>query len=69
MNITNVPYSREEPAFVVAWVKDFVTTLFEKKEIFIASYVEEIKPSYFEMNYKGETFEIELKFEFIVADE
>ena len=34
----NVHYSKEEPAFVVAWVRNALASFFKNREIFVDNY-------------------------------
>ena len=58
----NVQYSKEEPAFVVAWVKNALSSFFKNRETFVNNYAEQIEPHRFNFEYHEDTHKIDLKF-------
>lgn len=42
-------YTKQNPAFVVAWLKDHLSTLFKEKETFMAGFAGDILPKNFNL--------------------
>ena len=64
-----VHYSKEEPAFVVAWVRNALSSFFKNRLTFVDNYAEQIEPHRFNFKYHEDTHKIDLKFEFLMGEE
>lgn len=42
-----IVYSKQNPAFIVAWLQDHLAALFSEKQTFMTDFVEEIVPKNF----------------------
>ena len=63
-----VVYTKQKPAFVVAWLKDHLATLFQEKESFMKEFVGEIVPTNFSLRI-GEQNRLNIILEFTIDDE
>jgi len=54
-------YVQQKPAFVLAWLKDFLSEEFKKKEAFLQDFAGDLVPTNFSFAYEPEKFEITLR--------
>ena len=64
-----VVYTKQNPAFVVAWLQDHLSALFKEQQTFMTDYVETIQPKNFEVGYKEARKQVEVDLEFLIGDE
>ena len=64
-----VVYTKQNPAFVVAWLKDHIAALFKEKETFMKGFVGDIEPTNFRLNFNEEKREINVKLSFLIDEE
>lgn len=64
-----VVYTKQTPAFVVAWLKDHLAALFKEKETFMNNFVEEIVPNKFDLEYDEENKQVKVAMEFTIGEE
>jgi hypothetical protein len=53
-----VVYAAQEPAYMVAWLKNFLADQFKNKEVFMKDFVGEITPIKYELKYLKETAQV-----------
>ena len=64
-----VVYTKQNPAFVIAWLKDHLEALFKEKETFMKGFVGDIEPTNFNLSFDQEKNNINVKLSFMVDEE
>lgn len=64
-----VVYVKQTPAFVVAWLKDHLASLFKEKETFMSGFVGDIVPTSFHFDFSEGKNIITLKLSFTIDEE
>lgn len=57
-----VVYTKQNPAFVVAWIKDHLKELLKEKETFMKDFVGQIVPKNFNVDLEENSIKIDLQF-------
>lgn len=57
-----VVYTKQNPAFVVAWIKDHLKELLKEKETFMKDFVGQIVPKNFNVELEENSIKIDLEF-------
>lgn len=63
-----VVYVKEQPAFLVSWLKTQLATLLKEKETFMTGFVGDIVPSSFNLEFREEEKQVEVKMAFIIDE-
>lgn len=64
-----VVYTKQNPAFVVAWIKDHLEALLKEKETFMKGFVGDIEPTNFKLSFEEEAKQVNVKLSFMVDEE
>jgi hypothetical protein len=64
-----VVYIKQNPAFVIAWLKDHLANLFKEKETFMQGFVGDIVPVGFHMEFEEEKKQLRVKLNFTIDEE
>lgn len=64
-----VVYTKQNPAFVVAWLKDHIAALFKEKETFMKGFVGDIEPTNFKLNFDEGKKQVNVKLSFTIDEE
>jgi hypothetical protein len=56
-----IVYTKQNPAFVVAWIQDHLAEKLKEKETFLTDFVGEIVPDNFKVDYDAEKHIVNIK--------
>ena len=62
-------YTKEKPAFLVAWLQDHLSALLNAKETFMPGFVGDIVPTKFNFDFENGKNQVNLRLEFTIDDE
>lgn len=62
-------YIKENPSFVVAWIKNFLDQQFKAQQIFIKNFVSKIIPLNYNASYLAEEYQIKVQLRFQIDED
>lgn len=65
----DVSYYSRKPAFILAWVNDFLQQCLKNKEVFLSDFLQELEPISFDAKFNHEEKEIDVILKFKVDNE